>query len=176
MIQILRKISTVAFSYNRIHAFDSLLLTELTFYFLKMGHPRPLFRLFSVFFKQTSIQFYNKLMPKMSIQYTALGFEPTTLRSWVSSHNHQTRANHPRKEVKMGPLLVYERGSGSNMQMRKCSIKFQFWRSGRHWRFHPFKIAPHPVDRIFYLFLFPVPAHKINRAYLRLNKALRCVR
>ena len=25
-----------------------------------MGHPRPLFRLFSVFFKQTSIQFYNK--------------------------------------------------------------------------------------------------------------------
>ena len=29
-----------------------------------MGHPRPLFRLFSVFFKQTSIQFYNKLMWK----------------------------------------------------------------------------------------------------------------
>ena len=35
-----------------------------------MGHPRPLFSLFSVFFKQTLIQFYNKLM--------ALGFEPTT--------------------------------------------------------------------------------------------------
>ena len=31
---------------------------------LKIGHPRPLFRLFSVFFKQTSIQFYNKLMWK----------------------------------------------------------------------------------------------------------------
>ena len=31
-----------------------------------MGHPRPLFRLFSVFFKQTSIQFYNKLMWKCS--------------------------------------------------------------------------------------------------------------
>ena len=29
-----------------------------------MGHPRPLFRLFSVFFKQTLIQFYNKLMWK----------------------------------------------------------------------------------------------------------------
>ena len=31
-------------------------------FFKKMGHPRPLFRLFSVFFKQTSILFYNKLM------------------------------------------------------------------------------------------------------------------
>ena len=50
-------------------------------------NPRPLFHLFSVFFKQTSIQFYNKLMWKMSIQYMALGFEPTTLISWVSSHN-----------------------------------------------------------------------------------------
>ena len=30
-------------------------------------------------------------MWKMSIQYTALGFEPTTFRTWVSFHNHQTR-------------------------------------------------------------------------------------
>ena len=30
----------------------------------KMGQTQPLFRLFSVFFKQTSIQFYNKLMWK----------------------------------------------------------------------------------------------------------------
>ena len=28
----------------------------------------------------------------MTIQYTALGFEPTTLRTRVSSHSHQTRA------------------------------------------------------------------------------------
>ena len=32
---------------------------SLFFYFL-MGHPRPILRLFLVFFKQTSIQFYNK--------------------------------------------------------------------------------------------------------------------
>ena len=58
-----------------------------------MGHPRPLFRLFSVFFKQT-MQFYNKSMWKnvMSIQYPAQGFEPTTFGTWVSSHNHKTRA------------------------------------------------------------------------------------
>ena len=55
--------------------------------FLKMRHPRSLFH-FLVFFKQTSIQFYNKLSEKMSIQYMALGFEPTTFRMWVSSHNH----------------------------------------------------------------------------------------
>ena len=29
----------------------------------------------------------------MSIQYTTQGFEPTTFRMWVSSHNHQTRAS-----------------------------------------------------------------------------------
>ena len=29
-----------------------------------MGHPRPIFPLFSALFKQTSIQFYNKLILK----------------------------------------------------------------------------------------------------------------
>ena len=53
---------------------------DALFFFKKMGHPWPLIRLFSVFFKQTSIQFYYKLMWKMSIQYTALGFKPTTLK------------------------------------------------------------------------------------------------
>ena len=38
-----------------------------------------LFHLFSVFFKY---------MWKMSIQYTAPGFEPTTFGTWVSFHNH----------------------------------------------------------------------------------------
>ena len=49
------------------------------FFFKKMGHPRPLFRLFSVFFKQT-IQFLQQMNVKnvMSIQYPAPGFEPTT--------------------------------------------------------------------------------------------------
>ena len=54
-----------------------------------MGYPRRLFRLFYVFYKQTSIQFYIKLMRKMSIQYTALGFEPMTFKTWVSSHNQR---------------------------------------------------------------------------------------
>ena len=29
----------------------------------------------------------------MPIQYTVLGFEPTTFRTQVSSHNHWTKAN-----------------------------------------------------------------------------------
>ena len=49
------------------------------FFFKKMGQPRPLFRLFSVFFKQTSLQFLQQIYEeKMSIQYTVPGFEPTT--------------------------------------------------------------------------------------------------
>ena len=28
----------------------------------------------------------------MSIQYTVLGFDPTTFRTWVSSHNNYSRA------------------------------------------------------------------------------------
>ena len=44
-----------------------------------MGQTRPLFRLFSVFFKQT-IQFLQQINVKnvMSIQYPAPGFEPMT--------------------------------------------------------------------------------------------------
>ena len=47
--------------------------------FFKMGQTRPLFRLFSVFFKQT-IQFLQQINVKnvMSIQYPVPGFEPTT--------------------------------------------------------------------------------------------------
>ena len=53
------------------------MICPLIFY---MGQPRPLFHLFSVF----SNNFYNKAMLKnvqMSIQYTALGFEPTTFET-----------------------------------------------------------------------------------------------
>ena len=53
--------------------------------FLKMGQPWPLFFIFGLF-KQT-IQFFNKSMWKnvrMSIQYTALGFEPTTFQRWAA--------------------------------------------------------------------------------------------
>ena len=44
----------------------TLMQRERSFYgwslFIKMGHPRPLFCLFVVFFNQTSIQFNNKLI------------------------------------------------------------------------------------------------------------------
>ena len=54
------------------------------------------FCLFSVF-SNKQYNFYNKSMWKnvqmkknvqMSIQYMAPGYEPTTFRTWVSSHNH----------------------------------------------------------------------------------------
>ena len=60
-------------------------------FFFKNGPTPASFSLFSVFFKQTLLQFfYNRLMWKnvMSIQCTAPGFEPTTFVSWASSHNH----------------------------------------------------------------------------------------
>ena len=60
---------------------------KVSFLFFKMGQPRPLFRLFSVF-SNKQYNFYNKYMWKMSIQYTVPGFEPTTFGTWVSSHNH----------------------------------------------------------------------------------------
>ena len=62
----------------------------LQYFFFLMGQSRPLFRLFSVFFKQKLLQFLQQINVKnvMSIQYTAPGSEPTTLGSWASSHNH----------------------------------------------------------------------------------------
>ena len=54
-----------------------------------MGQPQPLFRLFSVLFKQT-LQFLQQInvINVLSIQYTMPGFEPTTSQTWVVSHNH----------------------------------------------------------------------------------------
>ena len=63
---------------------------RLLLVFKKMGQS-SLFHLFSVFLNK-HYNFYNKYMWKMSIQYTVPGFEPTTFRTWVSSHNHWTRA------------------------------------------------------------------------------------
>ena len=57
------------------------------YFFENMGQPRPLIRLFSVFSSKQDNSF-NKSMRKMSIQYTALGFEPITSRTWVVTHNH----------------------------------------------------------------------------------------
>ena len=54
--------------------------TQATEFFLNGPSPVSFSFIFGLFLKQTSIQFYHKLMWKMSIQYTALGFEPTTFR------------------------------------------------------------------------------------------------
>ena len=54
---------------------------------LKMGHPRPLFRLFSSFHTDITI-FTTNICEKMNIQYMVLGFEPTTFRTSFSFHNH----------------------------------------------------------------------------------------
>ena len=50
-----------------------------------MGQPRPLFHLFSVFFKQTSIQFYNKSMQKC----------PSSIRHWDSNPWPSERSAQP---------------------------------------------------------------------------------
>ena len=55
-----------------------------------MGHPWPLFRLFSVCSNKHYNSIFNKLMWKTSIQYTVLGYEPKTFKTWVLSHNHLT--------------------------------------------------------------------------------------
>ena len=60
-------------------------------FYLKNGSSRPLFGLFSSF--QTNITFFTtNICEKMSIQYTVLGFEHTTFKTWVSIQNHWTRA------------------------------------------------------------------------------------
>ena len=53
----------------------------------KMGQPRPRFRLFWSFQTNMITIFAANICEKMSIQYTVPGFEPTTFRMWVSSHN-----------------------------------------------------------------------------------------
>ena len=39
-------------------------------------------------FQANIITIFTKINVKMSIQYTVLGIEPTTFRTWASSHNH----------------------------------------------------------------------------------------
>ena len=59
-------------------------------YFLKNGPIPASFSFIFGLFQTNNTIFYNKSMWKnvMSIQYMALGFEPTTFGTWVSSHNH----------------------------------------------------------------------------------------
>ena len=55
-----------------------------------MGHPRPLFNLFSVFSNINTILQQISVI-NLSIQYLVLGFELMTSRMWASSFNHLTR-------------------------------------------------------------------------------------
>ena len=55
-----------------------------------MGHPWPLLHLFSSF--QTHSNLFTNKYEKMSIQYTEPGFKLMTFWTWVSSHNHYSRA------------------------------------------------------------------------------------
>ena len=57
-----------------------------------MGQPGLFCHLFLVFSNKHHYNFYNNYMWKMSIQYIVPGFKPTTFGTWVSSHNHFTRA------------------------------------------------------------------------------------
>ena len=62
----------------------------LPFLFLKKNRPTPAsFSFIFGLFKQTLQIFNTNICEKMSIQYTVLGFEPTTFGTWVSSHNQQ---------------------------------------------------------------------------------------
>ena len=56
---------------------------NFTCFFKKWANPASFLFIFGLF-KQT-IEFYNKYMWKMSIQYMVPGFEPTTFGTWVSS-------------------------------------------------------------------------------------------
>ena len=62
-------------------------------FFKKWANPGLFFCLFLVFSK--TIQFLQQINVKnvqISIQYTALGFKPTTFQTWVVTHYHKTRA------------------------------------------------------------------------------------
>ena len=71
----------------------------------------------------------------MSIQYSVLGFKPTTFRMWVSSHNHYTRAPKKVYNIPSVPLVdrtvnetilkIFVRQS-ENLEKKK----FMWWEQG----------------------------------------------
>ena len=65
------------------------------------------FCLFSSFVRIKITILHQINVNKLSIQYTILGFEPTTIRNWVSSHNHKT----PPHKWLMLPMSKFEPGS-----------------------------------------------------------------
>ena len=53
-----------------------------TYFFIKMGNPRPLFRFFGLVQTNNTIFATNKCENVMSVQYSAPGFEPTTSQTY----------------------------------------------------------------------------------------------
>ena len=62
------------------HGFSSLVM-----FFLKMGQPRPLFRLFLVFFKQTLLQFLQQINVKKCHVHPVYGTRIRTHDLWIVS-------------------------------------------------------------------------------------------
>ena len=102
-----------------------------TLLLLIMGYPRPLYHLFLVFFKQT-IQFIQQINVKnvMYIRYPAPGLEPTTFRTWVSSHNHLT-TRQKKRFVVAGHWTREEPMSNNFLKKILCLVKNSFgnWNS-----------------------------------------------
>ena len=71
---------------------SSMVLWQIVF--KNLSQPRPHLSITFVFSNKNTIFTANKC-EKMSIQYTMLGFEPTTFGTWVSSQNHNIRAPAP---------------------------------------------------------------------------------
>ena len=74
-------------------------------YFLKKWPTPASFSFIFGLFKQTNNTIFTTIQfEKMSIQYTALGFESTTFRTWVVTHNHKTMA--PALKIAMFAILL----------------------------------------------------------------------
>ena len=78
----------------------------------RWANPGLFYHLFSVFSNKHHYNFTTNVCEKMSIQYTVPGFEPTAFGTWVSSHNHYTRA--PARIVWRVTLLMGWRPSSSS--------------------------------------------------------------
>ena len=91
------------------------LVRQIKVFFKKNGpFPSSFSFIFGLLSKHHNTIFSTNQFGKMSIQYTVLGFELTTFRQQVSSHNHQTglRPKHVKvslqqKQSKAGPDLKY---------------------------------------------------------------------
>ena len=75
-----------------LHVYYVHIIILKTLFFFKNGQTPTSFAFIFCLFKQTKY-FFSKSMWKMSIQFMAPGFRPTTSPTWVVSQDHKTRAN-----------------------------------------------------------------------------------